>query len=330
MIELKPIVESSEDYEAIEKRIKQFFRKELYFPILKEFQLSQATLKNDNDPIAEGLRSGRIIFSKGRFTGKFSAQISKRLREIGAQWDNKERAFVKDISTLSPQIRSAILASDSRFAETLVKIDKRLAAIIPEKLGEKLKIADIFDRIVWKVESKFQKSIKNLSVARDLTEDEVKILTEKWQANLALYIKDFSQEHIKELREKIKENFFKGNRYETMIKTIQKSYDVSANKAKFLARQETNLLMTAFKETRYQSAGIEYYKWRCVIGTPLHPVRPMHQELNDRSQKHGELFRFDTPPVDDSKGGRHNPGQAYNCRCRAVPVFPGELKKTTL
>ena len=61
------------------------------------------------------------------------------------------------------------------------------------------------------------------------------------------------------------------------IGAIQKSYGVTANKAKFLARQETKLLTTTLKEVRYVDAGVTKYKWKSVTGTAAHPVRPRLQ-----------------------------------------------------
>ena len=131
---------------------------------------------------------------------------------------------------------------------------------------------------------------------------------------MQLWVKDFTEKEITSLRGKVRETYFKGNRYESLIKTIKDSYNVTENKAKFLARQETNLLMTKYTYGRYQEAGVNEYKWKAVIGTPNHPTRPMHKELSDRSAR-GEIFRFDNPPIDDPNGSRHNPKENYNCRC---------------
>jgi SPP1 gp7 family putative phage head morphogenesis protein len=92
---------------------------------------------------------------------------------------------------------------------------------------------------------------------------------------------------------------------------------VSANKAKFLARQETSLMTTKLKETRYREAGVNEYKWKTVAGSKLHPVRPSHKILE------GRIFRWDDPPITTPPGEavrRNNPGQDYNCRCFAQPI----------
>ncbi len=106
-----------------------------------------------------------------------------------------------------------------------------------------------------------------------------------------------------------------GYRYETLVAEIQKSYGISQRKAKFLARQETSLLMSKFKQVRYQEAGSNEYIWDCVAGSSAHPVRHFH--LLNR----GKIFRWDTGAPINANGDRKNPGQDYNCRCFAKPII---------
>jgi SPP1 gp7 family putative phage head morphogenesis protein len=318
MISLKPIRETTEEYDKIEKKIKDLFKKEIYLPLLKEFSEPANRLKNSIDDLLEAIRSGRITFSRGKFSGKLNATLSKELRILGAKWDSSRKFYSINQKDLPLDMRQVISSSEFRYIEKMTAIDRKLAAVVPEELASKLKIADIFDRTLFKVNKEFHESVKKVTIAPQLTDRTKKQIADEWQNNMHLWIKNFTEEQIKKLREDMNKSVFAGNRYESAIKSIQKSYGVTENKAKFLARQETSLLMTTFKESRYQEAGIHQYKWKCVTGTKQHPVRPMHKELNDRSNK-GEIFRFDSPPVDDPNGARHNPGMNYNCRCVAIP-----------
>jgi SPP1 gp7 family putative phage head morphogenesis protein len=312
LVELPSIKETTEDYEALESYIKKIFKKEIYIPLISEFGGNSRVIKNSAETLLSAIQSGRIQFYRGVFSGEFNSEISKELKKLGATWDRSKKAWKLPSADLPLDVRMAISASASQFQRKLEKIDRILAAISPEELAGSMQMTRFFDSALWKVEKSLKKSMKNLVVQPELTKEQRQRIADEWQNNMKLWIHDFTEKEIKELRGKIQKTIFAGNRYESAIKTIQKSYQVSANKAKFLARQETMLLMTKFKETRYQDAGVNEYKWRCVKGTPLHPVRPMHKALNDRSEK-GEIFRFDQPPVDDPKGGRHNPSQNYNC-----------------
>lgn len=319
MVELRPIKESTSDYEKIEAQIRELFRKHLYLPLVKELDLPVGiTLQNAEDSaVADGLRKNRITFSRGTFSGKFNAQISKELRDLGATFDRKSSTWKIRATELPQSLRSAVAAQEVRLAKTLAKIDKRLEQFSPEEITDPLDITSHFDSAIWKVEDDFQASVKNITLAPKLTRAQSKAISAEWQNNMKIWIKDFTESEIKKLRKEVKKSALQGDRYGSLIKTIQSSYGVSANKAKFLARQETFLLMTTFKETRYKETGIDEYKWGCVAGTKNHPVRAWHKALE------GKTFSWDNPPVTTKPGTavrRNNPGQDYNCRCFARPI----------
>ncbi len=327
-VELKPIKESTEDYEALEKRIKELFKRLVYFPILAALDPPEkVTLSNakDGNALLDALRAGRITFNRGTFSGRFNAGSSKELKRLGAKWDRKTGTFKLSQSSLPYEMRSEIAASDKRFQDKIAGIDRQLAQILPEKIAGHFKGADLFDRTIYKTESEFQRSVANLVLAPKLTPEARKRIADEWEFNLKLYIKDFEKEEIERLRREMKKSVFTGNRYESAVTAIQKSYEVSANKAKFLARQETSLLMTKLKETRYQDAGVDMYRWGIVTGSKDHPVRPTHKALD------GKYFRWDDPREVDKHGifkpngarkpgNNLNPGQDYNCRCFARPI----------
>ena len=105
------------------------------------------------------------------------------------------------------------------------------------------------------METDFKKSVKNIIVAPEMSEETREYIASDWADNMDKYIQKFTEEQIKELRTKILDNVMKGNRPEQVVKLIQKSYNVSLRKAKFLARQETSLMLASYKEARYTAAG---------------------------------------------------------------------------
>jgi SPP1 gp7 family putative phage head morphogenesis protein len=159
-----------------------------------------------------------------------------------------------------------------------------------------------------------ESAAKNILVMPRLTDSEREKIADEYTLNLTRYIQTFTEKEIVNLREKIEKNVMSGSRYESIIQSIKRSYGVSQNKAKFLARQETNLMMSSFKAARYQSAGVEEYIWTTVVGSKNHPVRPMHKALD------GKIFRFDSPPITSQDGQRNNPGEDFGCRCTARPI----------
>lgn len=319
VFELKPIRLTLEDFEELEKQIKAAFREILYVPIMKDLEISPSVMMNARaSPLAEALRSGKIRYELGAFRGRFSAAVSKELKRLGAKWDPKARSFRIPRGELPAYINLAIVQSETSHAERLAKVQTTLSQILPEKISGLIDSVSIFKKIIVKTDRDIAKSLKAITIPPKITDTAAERIAKEWSQNLDLYIKDFTDSEILNLRKSVQKNFEAGNRFETLIHSIQRSYGVTERKAHFLARQETNLLISKFKETRYTEAGVTHYRWRCVVGSPAHPVRPSHKALD------GKIFRWDDPPITTADGEpvrRNNPGQDYNCRCMAVPVL---------
>ena len=223
------------------------------------------------------------------------------------------------------EARNAISVTAFRFEEKIGKIDKKLASILPEEISAKVKLTDMLDSTIYKVDKRFRENVKGISLQAELKPEERKRIAAEWQNNLELYIKDFAKKQISEMRKDLQATILAGNRWDDAVKVIQRHKAVSDRKAKFLARQETKLLVAKFTEVRYASAGVSEYNWFSVTGSKLHPVRPQHKALNDAKGPDGKkkIYRFDDPPVTSAEGEsvRHNnPGEDYNCRCFARPI----------
>lgn len=323
IIELPPIKESTQDYDKMEKRIIDLFRKMLYAPLMRALSVSSNKIKNAKSNLYEALSSGKVTYSDGAFRGEFNASLSKELRAMGAKWDSRISAF-KIVETEMPyDVRINILTSQSNYAAHMALIDQKLAAIAPEEFASILKTADLFDSALFKIETQFQKNVSKITVSPQLTKEQRAKIADEWQNNMDLWIKDFTEKQIKDLRQTVFDSTLSGNRRESLVKGIQKSYGVTERKAKFLAKQETSLMMAKFKESRYTAAGVDEYRWYCVK-MPHDKSPDQHTPGNVRYAHgilEGQIFRWDTPPVTDEKGKRNNPGQDYNCRCFGRPLL---------
>ena len=156
----------------------------------------------------------------------------------------------------------------------------------------------------------FEKAVRAISISPKLTEAQRDIIADEWGRNLNKYIKSWADKTIFELRDRVQANTFAGRRAEALEDVIRENYGVSQRKAQFLARQETSLLMSKFRETRYGQIGVRRYRWSTSHDER---VRSDHKHLN------GKVFSFDSPPVTDARtGARNNPGEDFGCRCVAV------------
>jgi SPP1 gp7 family putative phage head morphogenesis protein len=329
-IELKPLKDSDKDFEVIEKKLRALWKNEIYLPLIKELGEKSSVLKNSTDNLLSAIKSGRIEYYHGSFSGKFNATISKELKDLGAQWDRKTETFKLPQTALTIEIRNAISASVSHFHAKIAGIDHKLMQILPVEIADKFKIESHLDQTLWKVEKEFNGSLRNLTVAPTLERASRRRLAVEWATNMKLWIKTWTIKAVTQLRKDLQASVFAGNRNEAAIKIIKDSYGQSINKAKFLARQETRLLLTKYKQTRYEDAGVNEYRWSCA-NRPHQPsdAAPLlkGEVRHDHAVLEGKIFRWDNPPITNHEtGARNNPGQDFNCRCFAIPIvsFKGE------
>lgn len=333
-IELRSYEEPLEVYDDLQKRLKEFFLKYLYKPLIAELDLPKTTLQNaKKSPLQDALFKGTVVYSGGKFKGKFNAQLSKQLRQMGAKFHKRSGTFEIEESKLPTQTQQLIAAGELNFQKKMQKLDRKLAQVVPEELTEHFKCEDIFDRTLFKADTQFKKNVEKVTITPELTKEQRAKISADWQDNMKLYIRDWTKDQIQELRKTVFEHVTRGGRKEALVppifeitKTIQKSHDQALSKAKFLAHQETRLMMATLKETRYHDAGIHEYIWRCVH-RPFDMSPDRHTPGNVRyshGQLNGKIFKFNDPPVTTNPGQatrRNNPGQDYNCRCQSRPIL---------
>lgn len=308
-------IELSQSYiDAIDKRLVKFFQKEIFGPLLGEIDgyLNPKTIINSQGALQEALLKGKVSYYRGYFTGKFNSRISKDLKSIGAELVGGKWKLSR--AKLPYDVLMTISTSESSWLRAVDKINRRIDSLLEQDLEERIDLSGIIDKAVFSLNRDIEDEVKGFAIAPNLTQKNIEDIANNYTNNVRYYVRDFTNKQVLSLREKVNKNTMAGYRYEGLAKEIQKSFNVSKSKANFLARQETNLLVAKFKESRYTEMGINEYIWQTVVGSPAHPVRPMHKALNGTTQ------RFDNPPVVNEKGDRKNPGEDFGCRCKARPV----------
>jgi len=325
---LPPQVLLKKDYMPTAVLVFQAFEKLLFKPLLDvaaeyNSQLKDVRtigsklfteLKNESvSPLMAALRTGIIQYKDGIFSGKFSRAISSGLRHIGARFDERTGTYRLKDSEVPAGIKSEATIYQVN-AKSIHETILRKLNEIQDNLAPTMELFD-FDSssAIAAVEQGFEKSKKSLAIMPELTEASRNILREEYSENMKLSIQKFTEETIKDLREKTEENATAGYRFDRLAEIIQDRYKVSATKAEFLARQETSLFMSEFRKNRFSEAGITRYIWR-TSGKPT--VRHDHKALNGRT-----FFYSDPPIVDKASGRRRNPGQDYGCQCIDEPVL---------
>lgn len=302
-------------YQAIEKEVAGIFYRALYRRLQREIDKSKI-YQNRSDVLVEAIRIGRVEYENGFFTGEFSAAISKRLMELGAEFNGRRKAWVITSRAIPSDVMLAVAEANAKYQALASSLVRTLDETDLDKEVENSGLESAYFGTTKQMDKDFVDAVKSIVVTPQLSRAQLKTIASEWTNNLKLYIQDWTQSEIVSLRRKVEVNGFSGQRFSNLIKLIQDSYSVSKSKATFLARQETSLLMSKMRETRYSDIGIYQYRWS---GSLDQRERPDHLALQ------GKVFEWSKPPITDKRtGARNNPGEDFNCRCQAIPIIPGD------
>ncbi|KVZ03371.1 hypothetical protein WT64_11110 [Burkholderia stagnalis] len=120
-------------------------------------------------------------------------------------------------------------------------------------------------------------------------------------------IKSVPQQYFDRIAAQVLVSVQQGQRYTSIVESIQNETGVTERRAKLIARDQTSKLNSSITEARQTALGIEEYEWQ-TSGDER--VRDSHAE-ND-----GKVFRWDSPPAETG-----HPGHDVGCRCVALPRF---------
>lgn len=102
-----------------------------------------------------------------------------------------------------------------------------------------------------------------------------------------------------------------GARYDELQKEIMRTGEVTASRARLIARTEVGRAASSITQARAESIGSTGYIWRTADDAD---VRPSHRRMN------GQFVAWEVPPTLDGMTG--HAGALPNCRCYAEPVIP--------
>lgn len=312
---IKPIILRESHYRETEKDILKLLFDTIIRPVVAAVKLSRIDIHNARDPLFDAIVSGKIVYFDGFFSGDFTAATSKQLKEIGARFNHLRRGWALK-EALPAQYQMAVAHAVARYNQTVSDIVDALDSTNTNRIAEDSTVTKSLCDSTTSLNDDFEKTVRSISIPPKLTIEARQLIAQNWGDNLKLDIKKFADEQVLELRQKVTRNTISGGRAESLQKMIMQTYNTTKAKAKFLARQETSLLMAQLREQRYAEVGIQRYKWS---GADDERERPDHKLLN------GKIFSFDQPPITNrATGARNNPGQDYGCRCIAIPIVEGD------
>jgi SPP1 gp7 family putative phage head morphogenesis protein len=313
--QLQPIRTPIKFDEEVEADILSFLFEALFAPIIELMKKTQESIFTNasSSAIASGIRTGKIQFSDGIIKGDFNAAMTKEFRSLGIKFDKRIKGYRKSLNNLPISTQVAIGQTASKYEQLATNMIGAIDNInYDEELGG-LSFTKTFDKIVDDVDVDFTKTVtKKIGIKVDITEGQRAAITEGFSNNLKLFIKDFADEQTLLLRQDVEKAVFAGIRAESLQKVIRDRFGVSESKAKFLAKQEINLLTSKYKQAKYQDAGLNKYRWSISNVR----TRPDHRDLN------GKIFFYDDPPITNQEtGARNNPLEDFGCNCIDIPII---------
>lgn len=325
---LKPVSVKRSHWQHVEAQINAIFDEVIYDPIRALLRRRDLELKNEASDLIEAINTEKIFYSEGAFYGTFSGKVSRALREIGAIYDGRKKAWVIAQFTLPADIQRALLQAQLRFQLFARDILSVIDTIEPKRIRP-----INYKPTVDQVQEEIYRTLQSVAAPTIMSEKTKKRIADEWALNLDLWIKDWVGDNIIKLREDVQANTLAGGRAAGLVSTLQHNYGTSKTKAKFLARQETSLMVSKLREAEYAEAGITHYMWETAHDERVRPdFRGMSEKAraNYRGSNHfaldARIFRFDEKPITNHYTGvRNSPGEDYGCRCLARPRWTGAV-----
>ena len=307
--------------DPVEDQLKAIFWKILFEPLTKaiaEHTDHPVKLLNDKgDALRDAIRTGRVQYHDGIFSGDLSAAISSDLRRLGATFDRRRGQYRMPSGDVPPWVRAEAAGYGSR---AKAAHDALLDALddIRHNLAHAVDVYKVDpSETLGRIEKGFQRVASQVKVMPSLSTHSKEELSKEYSNNMKLWIEKWTNETVTKLRTQVEDNALQGHRFSSLAKVIKSQYGVSQSKAKFLARQETSLFMSNYRKEKFTEAGIQKYRW-----SSSHDVRVRH----DHRELDGTVWSYDNPPVVDKFTQRKgNPGTDYNCRCVDIPLVGSHL-----
>ncbi len=281
-----------------------------------------------HDPLTDALRAGTIQYQDGVFSGDFEAATGRILRGIGASFDRRTKTYTLAVGRVPGWVKAA----STSYAQTAKLAHKMLQDKLDEitrNLDHSIQTHAVDpSEAMAKVAAGFHESAESLAINPSLSELSRKRLSHEYSENLKPYIKKFSQESIMDLRHIVDHNATQGYRFDKLIGQIKGRYGVTTRKAKFLARQETSIFMSKYRQERFSEVGVQKYKWSTAHDSRVRPTAGANPFYGDHRDLDGQIFAYSHPPiVNKSKGRRANPGIDFGCRCVDIPIIPPHISE---
>lgn len=241
----------------------------------------------------------------------------KRIINEGSRQLNTDSQ--KDNEKERKKTRLADMASTAYKIDRIFEdIDDELDKLLRESFGlfklrsEIQKIANLNHKLTIAEWKKAVSKTLGINILDDYYSGEFyQRMLEQWiSANVDL-IKTIPKDSLGKMKEMVYSDYMNGRTTTNIVKDLQQQYGIDKRHARLIARDQTSKLNAKITQSQQRDAGVDKYKWS-TVGDGR--VRDSHDILD------GETCSWDDPPETDD-GRKCHPGEDYQCRCCAIPVF---------
>jgi SPP1 gp7 family putative phage head morphogenesis protein len=151
---------------------------------------------------------------------------------------------------------------------------------------------------------------------------------QKWAGDNVNLITTQPKDTLARMREIVQQGQADGRRVEAIAQDINEAYGTGQRHARLIARDQTAKLNSAITRKQQQDAGVRMYAWD-TSGDQR--VRESHRKMNGLycryddvtvySDDGGKTWKKKTLALPNIKGNYVHPGEDFQCRCIAMPVF---------
>lgn len=219
--------------------------------------------------------------------------------------------FLRPTSDSSKTTSSFSTQNEDSFSDDIkLIIDAGLGQFLAEYSDDVLKVIAL--KIARSInvfnETQFDKTmVESLGVNPFASEPWLAQEMEAFVADNVALIKTIPSQFFGSIQGIVSDGARSGKNMQDISGEIQKRTGVAKSRAKFIARDQVSKFNGDLNQLRQKNVGINSYIWSTSLDER---VRPSH------AAKEGQKFNWDNPPNDTG-----NPGEDYNCRCVALPVF---------
>lgn len=212
----------------------------------------------------------------------------------------------------------------------LKKLDPKGYANLAGNVGEQVNAANAreFNRIFANENAlrKITKGNFKAQVGLDLKQGAPKLAQriDSFRRKNVQLITSVQTDMLDQVSDVVGEAFDAGTRVEILKKRIQERFDVSDSRAALIARDQVLKLNANITQQRQQDAGVTKYKWSTSRDERVrgNPAGKYPDTTDNHFRLEGTVHSWDEPPIVDTATGRTaHPGEDYQCRCVAIPIF---------